>query len=106
MRSCLFSTFSALRFLRSLISLSLLGKAGLVVGLRFLLWSEVIDNIETLAELLNRHPSDDTAELSAGQVKELFDIKEVSGKDNILNSVIIVVYEVRIPLCSNVFHVV
>ena len=64
-----------------IVSEGLLGPSVLVHDLGFLLRSEVVLDVEIVADLRNGHALDDASDLGASKLEERLDIEEVGGED-------------------------
>ena len=89
-----------------LVSLSELSELGLIEWLRLFLGGEIVDDVESLAELGNGKAADHAAHLRTAQGEQVLDVQPVCSQDDILHSVIIVVDKLCIELGGHVFHLI
>ena len=89
-----------------LVSEGLLGPSVLVHDLGFLLRSEVVLDVEVIADLRNGHALDDTGDLGASKLEERLDVEEVGSEDQLEQEFLLDIDVVGVPLVDDIGELV
>ena len=91
---------------RMVLSEGLLGPFVLLHDLGLLLGSEIVLDVEELADLLDALALDEGGDLSAGQLEKGLDVEEVGGHDDFEEHLLVHVNVVCMPLVDHLGQVV